>query len=173
MVVMFFHIVTKSGEDLFRAGTIVDFGVVEGIATERFYNYSRNPIYTAGIFLLIPATMLLSNTLYTPLLHLVTIAYLRYVISVEETFLSPMPGYSDYVNTTGRFIPDECLMVVAGFFLLHELEFIFKVPLYLSRPDTGGLGYHFVMTLLWGVVWWKPIIKGGGIDYTTKKKKEE
>lgn len=158
LVAGFFLIVNLAGQDLAAAKTTVDFGVVNELSTTGLYGYSRNPIYTAGIALLIPATMFVSDSLYVLLCHvLLTIPYLRYVVSVEENFLTNFEGYGAYKENTARFLPKTLMLFVFAFFIAHELEFLMKIPLFRKREDKGRLSYHFIMTLLWGVVYWSPI----------------
>ncbi|GMI28377.1 hypothetical protein TeGR_g1621 [Tetraparma gracilis] len=117
---------------------------------------SRNPIYAAGLLLIPAASALLSNSLYPLFAHSISALYLFHVVSVEEPFLAKIDhvAYSAYSSATPRFFPAPLLYALLLLLSIHLLEFAYKLPELRRRSDLGSLPYHFVMTSLWGFVWW-------------------
>ena len=102
-----FVVLDGAGGELSKAGSGTLFTPVEGLATEGLYAVTRNPMYSALIFLALPMLSVVVNTAWPLLLSPLTFCYLNFVvIAAEEKLLSEAFGsqYSEYKNKVPRWL---------------------------------------------------------------------
>lgn len=69
------------------------------------YARVRHPIYTANIALLCSFFMACGSLLFIPIIVVLAIYYVHSAIAEEARLSEALPGYAEYMTTTGRFIP--------------------------------------------------------------------
>jgi protein-S-isoprenylcysteine O-methyltransferase Ste14 len=82
-------VLNQAGNTLADAGSGTVFTPVHGIATDGLYKYTRNPMYSGLVFLVLPGVGVLTDTAWMLLMMVPLFAYLQLVvIAVEEAMLT-------------------------------------------------------------------------------------
>jgi protein-S-isoprenylcysteine O-methyltransferase Ste14 len=102
-----FVVLDGAGGDLKKAGSGTLFTTVDGLATEGLFAITRNPMYSALVFMAIPSLSMVVNSAWPILLSPLTWCYLNFVvIAAEEKQLAAVFGreYESYCNQVPRWL---------------------------------------------------------------------
>ena len=176
--ILFVLVVKNTELTLADVGTSADFAAVSSVATTGVFAYTRNPIYTAGMTVLNTGIVVACNSLYVALAVSLLVFYLTLiVVPVEEAFLSNRIGssYIQYIESSvPRYLPNTFLWAVGVLLAIHLVEFAVKFKDFRAgKIGEGGMLKHFLMTFVWGIVYWKPLEAEETMKEKKKKKKKK
>lgn len=99
-------VLSRAGTVLADAGSGTAFTPVHGIATDGPYRFTRNPMYSGLVFIVVPGVAVLADTAWVLLMMAPLFAYLHWVvIAAEEAMLSEAFGDVRFRTTRGLVHP--------------------------------------------------------------------
>ena len=152
----FFYIQKLTSLALASVGTDLNFQVVNEFVSNGIYNYTRNPAYSSILVVTIPCIIFCFNSVWMGIGYIPLYWYINFVVvPAEEKFLGELFGgsYGAFLLSSPRFLPDWVYGVVAVIFGIHFLEFLIDFNKYKEVRKERGLIYHFIMTMVWGIVY--------------------